>query len=324
MAIKNVYDKTNVKVMNHHHDFYWERERYENPTCEFVKQCLDKYFPFAGENVSHNVINHIAKKELKERKNIDSNVVPNVFDYNAKPWVKDEYNSDLRKKFGIKDNDIVILQATRIAHRKAIEMAIDICAKLYENKNNLIGKTLYNGETFDNDSEIYFVLAGMNELEPDRYKLLIEKLENYGIKYKLINDYVGHSRSIENNEKIYSLWDIYVMSDFITYPSILEGWGNQFLEGIFAKLPQMVYEYPVFGTDIKQYGFDVVSLGDSYLRDENDLFKVTEDIYNRCTCEIIEILTSKEKYKSIVNKNFEIAQKELSYEKLLDIIYKIF
>ena len=67
--------------------------------------------------------------------------------------------------------------------------------------------------------------------------------------------------------KIYNFWDAYVFADLITYPSLLEGWGNQFLEGIFAKKPLIIFEYPVFLTDIKEKGFNIVSLGDNYKKD---------------------------------------------------------
>ena len=43
-------------------------------------------------------------------------------------------------------------------------------------------------------------------------------------------------------------------SDFVTYPSLWEGWGNQLLEALRARLPLMLFEYPVYQADIKSKG----------------------------------------------------------------------
>lgn len=75
---------------------------------------------------------------------------------------------------------------------------------------------------------------------------LIEKAKDKNVNLKFINNIVDHSRTYRANEKVYSLWDIYTEADIVTYPSLLEGWGNQFLEAVFAKIPVLVYEYPVF------------------------------------------------------------------------------
>ena len=323
MAFAKAIDDTGVKVICHHHDFHWERERYQNPTSQLVKDYLVKYFPYLGENVSHCCINHIAKAELKKRKNIDATVVPNVFDYMQKEWIKDEYNSDMRERLGIGEEDIVFLQATRIAHRKAIEIAVDLMARIKERKAELVGKKLYSGNSFSDDNRIIFVLAGLNEMEEDRFKKLVSKMDRLGIDYVFASDLIKHSRKMQGDEKLYSLWDAYTVSDFITYPSILEGWGNQFLEAVFAKKPQVVYEYPVYGTDIASYNFGVVSLGSEHFKDADDLFKVSDEVIDTSVSRIFEILTNKDAYEEIVSRNFDIARKELSYEKLYEILESI-
>ena len=37
--------KTGVKCINHHHDFYWEREFYSNPKSSYVEELLDTIYP---------------------------------------------------------------------------------------------------------------------------------------------------------------------------------------------------------------------------------------------------------------------------------------
>ena len=79
-----------------------------------------------------------------------------------------------------------------------------------------------------------------------------------GVEALFIENIVSESREILNGKKIYSLWDTYVFADFVTYPSLWEGWGNQLLEAIRAKLPIMLFEYPVYKVDIKDKGLSGV------------------------------------------------------------------
>ncbi len=73
---------------------------------------------------------------------------------------------------------------------------------------------------------------------------------------------MAHSRGLTpDGAKVYSLWDSYVLADVVTYPSTWEGWGNQYIEAVFAKLPVLIWEYPVWQTDLGPAGFEVVSLG---------------------------------------------------------------
>src|SRR5258708_35306425 len=92
------------------------------------------------------------------------------------------------------------------------------------------------------------------------------KLEEYiketGITALFVSDVIDVHRTTDNGHKIYSLWDAYVFADIVTFPSIWEGWGNQFIEAIFAQKPVIVFEYPVFKSDVKQEGYVVISLGD--------------------------------------------------------------
>lgn len=323
IAFAKAIDETKVKVLCHHHDFHWEREIYQNPTSTLVGDYLNKYFPYDKENIKHVVINHIAKAEMKTRKNIDAIVVPNVFDYTQETWREDNYNNDLRDKLGIHESDIVVLQSTRIADRKAIEIAIDFVAELNRNKKQLINKQLYNGKVFGENNEIYFVLAGLEEMDEVRLNKLVDKMESNNIKYIFANSLFEHSRSIKNGIKKYSLWDAYTISDIVTYPSILEGWGNQFLEAVFAKKPQIIYEYPVYKTDISRFNFNVISLGDIYSIDYNGLYYVDEQIITRARYEAFALLINKDLYQATTCENFNIAKKELSYEKLYEILNKI-
>jgi glycosyltransferase involved in cell wall biosynthesis len=318
MAFANVIKELGIRCIGHHHDFYWERKNFSHPTCNFVRQALEEYYPPKDDLISHVVINSIVQKELKVRRNLDSIIIPNVFDFNEKLWDADDYNKDFREKLGIKDNDILMLQATRVTNRKAIELAIDVIREMQkeENRKILEEAKLYNGQNFKGNSRIVLVLAGMIETADDYVERLKTRAKESNVELLFVNNLVEHSRCTKNNNKIYSLWDTYIFADIITYPSIQEGWGNQFLEGLFAKKPMLVFEYDVYKEDIKEKGFKVISLGDKYELDKYGLAKVSEGVVKRAAGECIKLLIDKDYRENMVEENFRLGSKFLSLESL--------
>jgi glycosyltransferase involved in cell wall biosynthesis len=320
-AIAMSIDQTKVKVIFHHHDFFWERERYSKPTASFVSDYLKAYFPYKGENIIHCVINKIAQTELKSRFNLDSMIVPNVIDFAQPKWIINEHNQTLKQKLEIKNNDLVFLQATRVEDRKAIELAIDTLDAVESKKHLLENNLLFNGKVFSKDSNIYLIVAGLNELRSDKFIELKKKCDNSKVKVLFINEMIV-ARHQELTDR-FTLFDTYTIADFVTYPSILEGWGNQLIEALFAKKPVLIYEYPVFLSDIKDKGINLVSLGNTHYVDKNGLVKVKPEIIDHASSQIIKILLNKELYRAITEENYDIASREFSYDKLRAILKSI-
>lgn len=323
MAFYHAVKATDIACIAHHHDFFWERELYQNPTCSFVKDMLEQYFPPKDKRITHCVINKIAGEALQKRRGITAQVVPNVFDFAAPPWTKDEYNSDIRARCGIKANDIVFLQATRICERKGLELAIATLSEVNCRKSQLCGKTLYNGQHFSDENTIWYLLAGMDE-DVAYYHKIMKLASRMSVPIKWIGEMIDYSRKTDSSgNKIYSLWDSYTMADFVTYPSLLEGWGNQLLEGVFAKKPELIYEYPVYQTDIADKNFDFVSLGNKVFSSNDNIKSVSGDVYGRCADEIIQILTDAKRYRQIVDHNLEVGRKYFFYQQLYEILEKL-
>jgi len=320
----NFIEKQHLISINHNHDFYWERPHMSHPTCHFVQEILEKYYPPVGENYQQVVINKIAQAELKKRKDCDSVVVPNVFDFHAEEWTIDDYNQDLREHLGIGERDIVFLQATRVATRKAIELGIETIGEIKKRKQQLLGP-LYDGREFTEEDQILLFMPGLIETDSDYISFLKKLAAEEGVKIIWAEHLFGATRSHRDIKK-YSLWDAYVIADFITYPSILEGWGNQYLEGLFAKKPMIIFEYPVFKTDIMPFGFSNVSLGHTFTQrgnNERDYVSVEKNRLEDAATKAIKILKSEELYYDMVNRNFKIAQEKLSFNALGRTLSKI-
>ena len=127
LAVTNISAK-GMPTIAHHHAFYWERDRFLKGCAQ---QYLDKAFPPPfNEKFEHVVINSGAKKSLENRLDIESTVIPNVFDFENPPANYDAYGEDFKEELGISSDEIMILQPTRIVPRKGIELSISLCSKL--------------------------------------------------------------------------------------------------------------------------------------------------------------------------------------------------
>ncbi len=326
IAFYRIVKSAGIKVIAHHHDFFWERANYSNPTCETVKDILTVYFPPEDNLIKHAVINSIARDELKKRRGINAMVVPNVFDFEGPDWKVDDYNCDFKESVGLSTKDIVILQATRIISRKGIELAIDLVKELTKPENLLLlkEKGFYDKREIDEKSKIVLVLPNLIE-DREYFELLKEKIKKEKIQAIFVSDIVDTKRKMKNNKKVYSLWDTYLFADMVTYPSLYEGWGNQFLEAIKARLPIVVFEYEVFKRDIKPNGFKTISLGDKIIgKDTQGLYSTDPSVIRRATKEAFRVFTDLPYRKKIVEDNFKLGRRFYSTKALKKYLEPIF
>ena len=104
------------------------------------------------------------------------------------------------------------------------------------------------------------------------------------------------------NEKRYTLWDVYPHADFITYPSLYEGFGNAFLEAVYYRKPIVVNDYSIYHKDIKPKGFQVIEI-DGY---------VTEEAVQKASW----VLNDRRMCRRMVDHNYQLGRRYFSYEVL--------
>jgi mannosylglucosylglycerate synthase len=282
VAISQLLAETGMPAIAHHHDFYWERDRFSvNAIADFI----DMAFPPRHRRLQHVVINEAARESLALRKGVTSILIPNVLDFENPPAPVDAYTADLRADLGLASDDVFILQPTRIVPRKGIEHAIKLVQMLGDPKYKLV----ITHEAGDEGMEYMNMLSDL--------------ARESGVDLRFISTRVGETRQIDDQgRKMYTLNDIYPHADFVTYPSLYEGFGNAFLEAVYHRVPMLVNRYGVFGRDIEPKGFRVAVM---------DGF-----ITRKVVAEIKRILERPSYKTAITDHNYHVAIRYYSYSVL--------
>ena len=247
VALTNFIAETGFPTIAHHHDFYWERDRF---SVSAVTDMLWMAFPPALPQIQNVTINSFAQEDLCHRRGVSSVLVPNVLDFETEPPEADDYAKNFRKDIGLEEDDILFLQPTRVVPRKGIEHAISLVAALRNDKCKL-------------------VISHASGDEGNEYLQVLRDLaESSGVDLRLVDKLVGDKRSYDlQGNRVYTLADAYSQADFITYPSIYEGFGNALLEAFYYRKPVLVNRYSIYVADIEPKGAKVISM-DGYLTKE--------------------------------------------------------
>ncbi|WP_145259627.1 glycosyltransferase family 4 protein [Calycomorphotria hydatis] len=282
VALTNFIAETGFPTIAHHHDFYWERDRF---MVNGVNDFLEMAFPPKLPSIQHVAINSTAQEDLAWRTGCSSILIPNVLDFETQPDTCDLYASDFRAEIGLAPEDIMILQPTRVVPRKGIEHSINLLAQLRDERCKLV----VTHESGDEGLEYQSALT--------------EMAQNAGVDLRFVAARVGDTRySDAEGRKIYSLWDTYPHADFITYPSLYEGFGNALLEAFYFRKPVLVNRYSIFRTDIEPKGFEVIAM-DGYL---------TKSVIDQ----VGRVITDHEYRDRMVEHNYELATRFFSYSVL--------
>jgi len=127
-----------LPIVTHDHDFHWERGQRYRSVHEEINQFVDNHFPLNLKGVKHAVINHYAVETLRKHLGVDSVLEPNVMDFDEPFGVPTEENKYFLRQIGVADDEIALLQVTRIVRRKGIETAIKLIDRLNDKKVKLV------------------------------------------------------------------------------------------------------------------------------------------------------------------------------------------
>ena len=166
--------------------------------------------------------------------------------------------------------------------RKGIEHSIALVAGL----NNPKCKLVVSHESGDEGHDYMVALRDMAEQEH--------------VDLRFLSTRVGELRTLnELGQRTYTLADAYSQSDFITYPSLYEGFGNALLEAFYYRKPVLVNRYSIFVSDIEPRGARVTSMN-GY---------VTRNV----VAQVRRVIEDETYRREIVDHNFELGKTFFSY-----------
>jgi glycosyltransferase involved in cell wall biosynthesis len=226
VAVADVVEERGIPTVGHHHDFSWERPRFDS--C-VAPEILDRYLPPSGDHIAHVVINSIAAEELQARRGLASTAMPNVMDFESGRPSHDG-GARFRELVGIEDADVVLLQPTRVVRRKGIELTIELASRL--------------------DGDLKVIVSHPDDLDSEYWDELLALASDLAVDLRLVD--VGRDR--------HALASAYAAADLVCFPSLYEGYGNALVEALYYRGPVMVNRYPVYVSDIAPLGLDVVEM----------------------------------------------------------------
>ena len=282
VALARLARDSGIPVIGHHHDYWWERERFK--TC-VVPDVLEEAFPPDLPNVIHVSINSLAAAELLARRGLDSTIVPNVFDFDQPlPEGSEADARRLRKELGLAAGGLLFVQPTRVVPRKGIELAIEMVARLGHPNSALLITSPAGDEGHQYLEQLLDIAARLN----------VDLLYQPGRFYPGL--------TARPDSPAHELADGYIAADVITYPSLYEGFGNALIESVFFRKLIVVNRYSVYEADIRPLGFRFIELSG----------QVTDEAVE----DLRAALADPSREAADTEHNFALAREHFSYDRL--------
>ncbi len=296
IAVYRLATKHRVATIFHHHDFWWERSRFSENTIESL---LNRIMPPSDLGTEHVVISSYASHILKSIKRVNPRVVPNCENF-EEPVGRDDWNADFRAELGFSDDDLLIVQPTRIVPRKRIEDSVRLVGRFIKAYPDLAPRVHFIVSLYQGD-----------ELDGTYVEDIQALADATGVHLHLIAERVASRRERdEQGRKLYTTRDVLIHADLATYLPIWEGFGNAFLEAVSCRVPIVTTTYLVYKTDIQGAGFRGPEVRDQYDSDGRLVIpdKILTDMHR--------ILTDRQYRDEIAEHNFAIGMKEFGFSTL--------
>jgi glycosyltransferase involved in cell wall biosynthesis len=279
LALYDVVRETGIPTIAHHHHLHWRSGEF---LVNRVPDLLLQVFPPDLPSVRHVVLSRVAQRDLLARCRIESDVIPNMLDFENPPPPPDDYSQRFREEMGFAPDDMVILQPTRLLARNSVERAIELA--------QMLGKRQH----------FRFVVTGESEDETSSYfEWLLDVAVRAGVDVYFIGDRIGTRRGTFDGERIYRPSDVYSQTNLVTILSQHEPFGSTLLQAMYFKLPLVVNTYPAYRADIRPAGVQAI--------------EIDEVVTPHTAVEVLELLNDPARIEQMTENNYQVGLEHFSY-----------
>ncbi len=287
LALTEVLVEEGLPALAHHHDFWWERERFFPNAAADV---LGAAFPPVLERMAHLVINSAAARELARRRAVEATVLPNVMDFERGPRQPGD-GARYREAAGLEPDQVLLLQPTRVVPRKWIEATIELAARLPA-------------------AGAPPVTVAVTHAEGDEGRDYGARLRAFAraraVDLRFVPAEVGAAGGPD-------LADAYAAADLVCFPSVWEGFGNALLEAFFHRRPVLVNRYQVYADDIAPTGVRCIELDGG----------VTPE----AVAQVRDLLAAPDRAHAMTEANYQASLRHFSYatvrERVLPLVDRL-
>ena len=201
----------------------------------------------------------------------------------------------------------------RVAINKAIELAIQFVAGLEASRAELEDAPQGLGarqRRLTSTGKIVLLLPQGEDLEDnlDYFHRLVAYAQHLGVTLAYGGNVVVPDRKFTPGDADhFPFYSTYQTVDLVCYPPEHEGFGNQAIETVWARLPLAVLEYPVFKAYVRDHVPHYISLGDvaalGRLNDFGGLHQLSGDVLGRALQVAIGVLKNHETEALWVDQN---------------------
>jgi glycosyltransferase involved in cell wall biosynthesis len=282
IAMRQIVDELRLPTISRYHYIPWENQYFEK-FDNFPKLFADT--PPKLKNVVHVTNTETARAQLAEKRGLAVKVIPNTMDL-EKLHTLDDYNRDFRQAFGIRDDQLIFLQPTRVKRNKQVEKSIKIVSEINDimKKDNVLlitGSPVYSRGNY--------------------FEEVVQKMKKQNVNVIFANDRIFLGRHQNPEQKFYSIHDAYLHADVVLYPNDSSAFGNPVIEAVAYKKPLVVNVFP----NLKEFtdkGFKFVVMD--------------QKVNNELVSDLYELILNKEKAASMAENNYELLQEHYSSEVL--------
>ena len=204
VALRRMVEERRLPAIGHHHDYWWERERFAS--C-VVPEVLEEAFPPDLPWVRHVSINCLAARAAarppRHRRRRSSRTCSTSS--RPRPRRSPAIRRRLRAELGMNERGLLVVQPTRVVPRKGIELAIELVGRLEDPDAVLLITSPAGDEGLD-------------------YLVELERLaERHKVRLRYAADRFAPDHEGKPIRPAHSLHDAYLAADLITYPEPVRG-----------------------------------------------------------------------------------------------------